>query len=437
MKPLFAPFGLPIGISITIWTIIGLTRFISEFTGRLIFKIINKKGYVVYKYGKKKRYQKSDIAVIIPAHDEEVVIRRCIQAVKQALKPSQIYIASDGSTDKTYRRALMEGCHVSYLKPGRGKGKAMVYLLKRYRLMERYKLIFIIDADTQIDKNCVNNALILFSDPMIGAVFATSQIRWPHHIIPKLSYYFMAYRDRLNRLLQYFFIYGQTWKYTNVNYVIPGFCTIYKSEVLKQLEIDTPGLLIEDFNLAFQVHKKKLCKIGYTASVIGWDQYPDNLLDYIRQIRRWNIGFFQTVKKNGIWPSLFWLSLGFFSIEIFLNSIFMILLPLVFVALFIELLPNISNSSVNSLINFYKNFDLYQELTIKDIFIGVFLIDYLVTVTIGIKNRKPQFLFYGLFFFFMHFTVSVVLLSSIIPGFFGSSKGQWVSPKRHTIGQTP
>ena len=417
MKPSFAPFGLPIGISITLWTIIGFFRYLSENLFRP-------------KKRKYSRFGRSDIAAIIPAHDEEVVIRRCIQAVKQSLNPSQIYVVSDGSSDKTYRRAQMEGCHVSYLIPGHGKGKALVYLLKRYRLFENYKLIFIIDADTQIDKDCVKNALKLFSDPSVGTVFATSQIRWKQHVIPKLSYYFIAYRDRLNRLLVYIFIYGQTWKYTNVNYVIPGFCTIYKSNILKQLEIDTPGLLIEDFNLAFQVHKKRLCKIGYTTSAIGWDQYPDNFFDYWKQIRRWNIGFFQTVKKNGIWPSFFWLALGLFSLEVFLNSIFMLFLPVVIAVLFLNTLPNITYPPLASFISLYDNFGPYRELNIKDIFIGAFLIDYLVTVIIGIVNKKPQFFFYGLFFFFMHIVVSAVLISAIIPGFFGKSEGRWVSPKR-------
>ena len=249
------------------------------------------------------RFKPSDIAAVVPAHNEELIIRKCVQALKQVLDKKQIYVVSDGSNDKTYRRARMEGCHVSYLNPGRGKAKALKHLFTRYKLFKRYKLIFIVDADTNMDPSCLFHALPLFNDKNVGVVFASSQTKWVQHIIPKLSYYFIAYRDRLNRLLQYCFVYGQTWKYTNVIYVIPGFATIYRSRVLKKLEIDTPGLLIEDFNLAFQYHRRKLGKIGYNPAMIGWDQYPDNLPDYWKQVRRWNIGFFQTVKKNGIWAS--------------------------------------------------------------------------------------------------------------------------------------
>ena len=421
MKPI-SPFGLPIGISVSIWSLVGLLRLILNY---LPFR---KKRH--WDWGRKLR--PSDIAVLLPAHNEELVIRSSIQALKQMLDKKQIYVVSDGSHDKTYRRAREENCHVSKLEPGLGKGRALVYLLTRYHLFDRYKLIFIVDADTRIDVTCVKRALPLFKDPDIGVCFASSRIRWPQHFIPRLKYYFIAYRERLNRLLQYFLIYGQTWKYTNVNYVIPGFATIYRSNVLKQLEIDTPGLLIEDFNLAFQFHKKKLGKIGYSPSLIGWDQYPDNLVDYWKQVRRWNIGFFQTVKKNGLWFSMFWLALGTFTIEVFLNSIYILFLPLLLLFLIIPAL-GVSHQILDMFSFLYRNFGPYQSLNLRDIFIGTYLIDYMFTVIIGLIGRKPQFIFYGLFFFFMHFVASLILLSSVIPGFFGSSSGRWVSPKRQRI----
>ena len=418
MKPI-SPFGLPIGISMTFWSLVGLLRLFYE-------KILGK---YPYKHNGPNRFEVSDIAVILPAHNEELLIRKSVQALKELLNPKQIYVVSDGSVDKTYRRGRMEGVHVSYLNPGRGKAKALVYLLKRFRLFDKYKLIFIVDADTMIDKDFLKNALPVFNDSDTAVVFASSKIHWPAHFLPNLGLYFVAYRDRLVHLLKYLLIYGQTWKYTNVNYVIPGFATLYRSEVLKQLEIDTPGLLIEDFNLAFQLHKKRLGKIGYLPGAIAWDHYPNNLSDYWKQVRRWNIGFFQTARKNGIWPSFFWLAVGIFSIEVLLSSVFVILLPLLVIFWIIQLLPY-SNPLLSTYQTFYLAFGPYQYLNLKDILLSVFLLDYAVTLIIGFINRRPQFIFYGLFFFFMHYVTSLILISSVIPGFFSSSAGTWVPPKR-------
>lgn len=414
MKPI-SPFGIPLGISFTVWTIAGILRYLSE-------KISGSKKTV-----QKPQFLPSDIAAVIPAHNEEFIIRKCIKSLKQVLDKKQIYVVSDGSIDKTYRRSRMEGCHVSNLTLGRGKAKALKYLFTRFKLFKRYGFIFIVDADTNMDPSCLIHALPLFNDKNVGVVFASSQIRWTQHIIPKLSYYFIAYRDRLNRLLQYCFVYGQTWKYTNVIYVIPGFATIYRSEILEKLEIDTPGLLIEDFNLAFQFHKNKLGKIGYNPAMIGWDQYPDNLSDYWKQVQRWNIGFFQTVRKNGVWSSLFWLTLGVFSIEIILNSVFLIFLPLFFLSLLSSLFPFPPFTFFS---HTFSSFPIYKNVTLDDLLIGTFLIDYIITVIIGLVNKKPQFIFYGLFFFVMHYITSLILLTSIIPGFIGKSTGSWISPKR-------
>src|SRR3972149_9530774 len=157
MKPI-SPFGLPIGISVTFWAIVGLIRLVIE-------KFIKKS---IYPSTGPNEMKPTDIAVILPAHNEELVIRQSIQALAKMLDKKQIYVVSDGSKDKTYRRARMEGCHVSRLEPGRGKGRALVYLLTRYHLFDRYKLIFIVDADTRIDETCVERALPLFKDPDIG-----------------------------------------------------------------------------------------------------------------------------------------------------------------------------------------------------------------------------------------------------------------------------
>ncbi len=414
MKPI-TPFGLPVGLSIAFWTFIGLVRFVSE----------NVRGNEIVK--RKNLFSPADVAVIIPAHNESLVIRNCIKAVKKSLPAKQIYVVSDGSTDNTHIQALKEGCNVSTLNPVRGKAKALKHLFSKYHLFKEYKLIFIVDADTMMDEQCLEYALPMFNDKDIKVVFASSQIKWPKHFKPKKSYYFMAYRDRLNRLLSYCFVYGQTWKYTNVNYVIPGFATIYRSDTLKKLEIDTPGLLIEDFNLAFQFHKKKLGKIGYEPRMIGWDQYPETFTDYWKQVRRWNIGFFQTVKKNGVWPSFFWLALGIFSFEILLHSIFLLILPLILLSL---VSSYFSLGPLNGPINFYQSLPFYESYTLSDLFISIFLIDYILTVVVGLWIKKPQFIFYGVFFIFMHYATSLILLSSIYPGFFGKSEGIWNSPKR-------
>ncbi len=414
MKGLF--FGIPLGITSTFWFLMGLARAITEHIQKRQHKKIRNK------------YKIADIAVIIPAHNEEKAIVACIRAVKQSVKSENIYVASDGSVDKTWRRARAEGVHSVNIMPGLGKAKALVYLIKKFRLYQRYKFIMILDADTRIDKTYIPLALPLFNDQEISVVFPSARIHWPSHKMPRRELFYIAYRERLNRLLQYFYMYGQTWKYTNASYVAPGFATIYRTRVLRKLNIDTPGLLIEDFNLAFQLHKRKLGKMGYHPNFIGWDQHPNNLRDYWSQVERWNIGFFQTVRKNGIFPSFFYISMVIFSAEVWLNSFFVLLLPFLVLYHLGLAFPQIPVLGYYSML--YKEYGIFTNVPFLTILLSIFFFDYLMTVVIGIMNKKPQFIFYGLFFFIMHYITSLILISSIIPGFFGSSDGRWVSPKR-------
>lgn len=370
----------------------------------------------------------SEIAVIIPAHNEQLAIVKCVNALKRSLKPQQIHVVSDGSTDKTASLARQAGARVTQTS-GLGKAKAIIHAITHFKLYSRYRFIFIVDADTRIDRSFVRRALPFFNDPNIGVIYGSARITWPNHIIPRRKFYYVAYRERLNRMLQYFFAYGQTWKYTNTTYVIPGFATIWRTNILKKVRIDTPGLLIEDFNTAFQVHKHKICKIGYNPNCIGWDQHPETLVDYWKQVRRWNIGFFQTVKLNGIWPSWYWLTLGLFTYEVFMNSIFILLLPLLLIYLVLTHYP-FASPLFASYTNIYKQLGPFQNVRLIDIFVTTFVIDYGLTVVIGLIHKKPQFIFYGLFFFIMHFVTSLILITSLVPGFFSKSKGRWVSPKR-------
>lgn len=369
-----------------------------------------------------------DIAVILPAHNEEKVIKSSIEALCQVFHPYQIYVVSDGSSDKTAEIARLTFANVMELNPGLGKAKALVYTIKKQKLFSRYKYIFIMDADTRMDKNFVSRGLEILRDPDISAVFAAPMIDWDYPMKLTRAGYFIAYRERLNMILRYLLLYGQTWKYTNTNYVIPGFCTIYRSSVLKKIKLDEPGLLIEDFNTAFQLHKKKLGKIGFEFGLYAWDQHPDNLKDYWNQVRRWNIGFFQTVRKNGVWPSFFWVSLALFTYEVFASSVFMALLPFVLLGLAAPYIP--ASIPLLSDLAWIINTTIPGHITVATLYALVILFDYLISVMLGIIHRRPEFIVYGPFFIFMHYVTSLILMTSLIPGFFTSSSGRWISPTR-------
>jgi cellulose synthase/poly-beta-1,6-N-acetylglucosamine synthase-like glycosyltransferase len=293
-------------------------------------------------------------------------------------------------------------------------------------------LIFIIDADNRIDSEFLHYALPRFNDGEVAAFFGRSQVIWPDHVIPKLKYYFVAYRERLNFLLQHIYMFGQTSQFANATYVIPGSSTLYRSDVLSKLDLGTPGIINEDFHLAFQLYKYKLGKVASDARAIGREHSPDNLRDYWRQVRRWNIGFYQTIRLNGIWPSFFWVTLASFSFEVMINSLYVVLvfvfLPLILAGVWADHLLISTNWSILK-----GQLPLVHNVTITTFIFGMFLVDYWITAITALIKKRPMWLIYGLFFYVMHFVTALILFTAIIPGLFKSFDGRWVSPTRQEV----
>lgn len=302
------------------------------------------------------------------------------------------------------------------IKKNKGKARALVWIMQEYGLLQAYKFIIINDADSEIDQHYVERALPYFNDPDNAAIAV-------HGVTREQKYsfwqnYLIAYRIRLWRIIQWGMRYGQTWKYTNVSFIVPGSLSMYRTSVLKKLEIDVPGLIIEDFNMTFELHKKKLGKIVYTPKIIGIHQDPYNLNDYIRQVQRWNVGFFQTVKRHGVWPSFFWFATTVYYIELYAYAFFIGLLP-VYLAFFIT--------------NRFAPLDIpfvSTNLRFTDLLIGVFFMDYLTTAIAAFLEKKPFLLFYGFGFIFLRYIDALIYIGSPIVAWFIKSKGTWASPKR-------
>jgi poly-beta-1,6-N-acetyl-D-glucosamine synthase len=414
-------WGLPIGLNVLFWGLIGIIRFVNEKINR------RKKGIVVFEDPLTYKKKRNTVAICIAAKNEEKVIGSTINSVKKLVPTKNIYLISDGSTDTTADIARSQKINVLEAVNSHGKGLALEMLINKFYLLDRYKYILFVDADTRINKDYIHNALAFFEeDSRVACIAGYAKNQWRKHKKVSWKYGIVGYRARLYSMMQLLMVYGQTWRHLNVTNIVPGFASMYRTEVLKKLKIHVPGLIIEDFNLAFQIRKKRLGIIAHHPSVYGIAQDPTTLGDYIRQVQRWNLGFFQTVKKYKIWASLFWLSLSIFIIEGFISAVFFLSVPIILLSLaFIvfQLATNIwlvdLNFAIVSLI-----------LDLSEIIIGIIIADYLLTVFIALKDRRPMLLLYGVTFVFFRYIDAFILLTTTPKAFFVKSQGIWTSPKR-------
>lgn len=414
------------GYNFTFWACVSFLRWVGEIVPTVYRKLAAQSSTLPGPLTIQPTITPSDVAIIMAAHDEEISLPATLAALKKIVPTENIYVGSDASTDATVAIARAAGVQVVALTPNRGKAKTLVYLLETHRITERYKAVMLLDADVIADERVLERALPYFNNPKIAAVACHAVSHWQEHWLPRWSMLFTAYRIRLWRVLQYTVRYGQTWHYVNLSTIVPGGSSIYRSVVLAQLTIDTPGLIIEDFNMTFDVHHKKLGKITYHPHAYVIDQEPYSLRDYCRQIYRWHLGWWQTVIHHGIWPSVFWVSTFAYELELVFYSFFVLSVPLLLILYVFNGFAPLTFNVVNVL-----NFSMTTvSVSFTQFFFGVFAIDYLITAVVALIEKKPVLSLYGLGFFLLRLVDVVIFLWTLPVALFKRSEGRWISPAR-------
>ncbi len=402
----FLAIFLVFGVNLIFWSLIGVLRILSEKLAVL------GRGFKP-KTGAKSQDLKikvADVAALIPAHNEALVITETLLSLSRLLKPENMFVISDGSSDQTAQIAKAYGAQVLELKPGRGKAGALAAGLAKFKIAQRYQAVLLVDADTRLKPDYLLKSLPFFNDPQIVAVAGYATTIWQPKGLSWQQLLFITHRDRVYFLTQNLVKFGQTWKYTNVTAIVPGFASIYRTTILDQIDINPPGLVIEDFNMTFEVHHKRLGKIAHHPSAIAYTQDPDNLKDYFQQIKRWHLGFWQTIKLHGVWSSAFWLALALTLFEVISGSLVFLLLPLWILAAVIPFNP-------------------WQPFLLTFL-IGILLADYLLTILTAVVQSRPHYLLLGFLFPLVRIIDAVAFLSSIPRAFLIKSNGRWVSPTR-------
>lgn len=225
---------------------------------------------------------KATFGVVVPAYNEELVISSSLRSLFGAIDKKHVYVVSDGSTDRTasIARNLTPG-NVLALKKNVGKARALESLIKKFKLTKKYRYLMFFDADTELSKDYFNHAKALFDEKpacIVGTVTS--------HRRQLIS----AYRAFEYGFSHRFYKSAQSAMGTIV--IAPGCTSIYRSDVLDQLEFDG-GTLTEDFDLTLQIHEKKLGKIVYCRKAFVTTQDPITFGDYWKQISRWNTGYWQ------------------------------------------------------------------------------------------------------------------------------------------------
>lgn len=370
------------------------------------------------------------VAVLIAAHNEELVIERTIAAARTQVPLADIYVISDGSHDATAAKAFASGVNVLELDPNRGKAGAIAAGLAHFDLYDRYDAVLLLDADTLLSHDYLQTGLPLFDDPGVAVVCGTARTMWPHGATP-FGRLLLAYRERVYFWCQVFLKFGQSWSRANAVLVVPGFASMYRTAALRQIDITAPGLVVEDLNMTFEIHRHHLGKIAYHPEIaVAYTQDPATLADYVKQVKRWALALWQTVRRQGLFHrGFFWLTLALCVSELVVQSLVLFLCVLLLGLTALSAVSGwdlgLATVSANAwLFDRYSPALLLVVLVVEECIIGALL---------AVRLKRPHYLLLALAFPALRLLDAALVLYTLPLTWIERSTGSWKSPARRAL----
>lgn len=236
------------------------------------------------------RRYKRKMALLIAAHNEELVIEQTLRsAIRGGMKKTDIYVVDDWSSDATSKvaRSILGKKNVYKVRRS-GKGLALTRGASKFDLTERYNWIHIADADGAFARDYF---YVFRRNLQTKYAVATGYIKsLPGDSISQYRVYEYTIGMELHRRFQ---------ALTHTVPVIPGPTSCFRSDIFNQVDFSVKALT-EDFDVTLQLHRKKLGKVQFIPGAIAYTQDPLTMRDFTKQITRWNRGILQGSRRHRI-----------------------------------------------------------------------------------------------------------------------------------------
>jgi biofilm PGA synthesis N-glycosyltransferase PgaC len=235
--------------------------------------------------------QRHTTAVLIACKNGEGTIAN---TVRSAASQADVFVVSDGSTDRTAEVAREAGAQVHENKTSGGKPAALRVGENRFRLSERYQYVAILDDDTTIEPQYVEKLeAALEADPQAAAASGRIDSLWDHArrwnpLIAMRAFMYWSYQVTIKR--------GQSaLKVVNV---ICGANTLFRAHVFAELIKQEVPYAIDDMFWLAQIVRTKLGRVAYVHHARSWTIDPHTFRDWYKQTVRWSWAQFQSIRGH-------------------------------------------------------------------------------------------------------------------------------------------
>lgn len=232
------------------------------------------------------------VAIIVPAYNEEVNVVRTLQNLKQQDYPNfSIIFVDDGSKDQTLAHVQATFAEDNiiriFTKKNGGKASALNYGIS----LCDADYVVCIDADTQLKPDAVRLLMqhfLLDDNGRIGAVAGNVKVGNQRNMLTRWQAIEYTTSQNFDRMA-----------YSNINSitVVPGAIGAFRKDAILQAGGFTTDTLAEDCDLTMNIAMQ-----GYTIEnendAVAMTEAPENIHQFVKQRTRWCFGVMQTFWKH-------------------------------------------------------------------------------------------------------------------------------------------
>jgi cellulose synthase/poly-beta-1,6-N-acetylglucosamine synthase-like glycosyltransferase len=234
------------------------------------------------------------LSIIIPAHNEEAVIEKTIEAALENWWPfKEIIVVDDASTDRTYAKALRYAINgqINLIRRSASSGSKAV-AVNTGAAVSKGEIIVVVDADTLLERTALAEVAKHFSDPGVDGVSGNVRVLAGDHGEKSLLVKLQSYEYLLSMEM------GRRFNaLAGTLIIIPGAFGAFRRGMAASLGYLDKDTITEDFDMTLKLRKPR-GRLRFASGAVGWTFVPDKWQAWVRQRLRWHKGQLETLWKH-------------------------------------------------------------------------------------------------------------------------------------------
>jgi biofilm PGA synthesis N-glycosyltransferase PgaC len=287
--------------------------------------------------------RRPSVSIIVPAYNEETVLKNCVSSILRSDYPSyEVILVDDGSLDTTLEvmNSFKRDAHVKVIaKPNSGKAAA----LNTGMQAAGGEVIFFVDADGLFEPQTINLMLMGFRDERVGAVCGSDEPvnldRWLTRLMALQTHVGTGFvRRALARINCLPIVSGNIGAFRREALTI---AMQQLTPALENFEMPEPirpfleGFIGEDLELTWRIHAAGY-KVNFAPRAMVHAEVPSTVRDLWKQRVRWARGLLQTAHLHR--RMFFNLKHGLIGLYLPVNYFNMVILPILQLTIILTLI---------------------------------------------------------------------------------------------------